>query len=183
MEWGGGVTLTIGKDVPWNAMWSGEDHNEIRPCRYADNQLALWSPFKPGTGHPIFAKPHNVRQRKSIAELRCTVCGERTPDHDRWWFPFGDIRDGWWVSTESPVHFACAELAQNRCPMIRKKGMVPIRFPGGHTILKAIIGGAAVDRDFGVKTLGRAVVGHLKLGWRNPWFLHQHRTKTQSKQL
>lgn len=165
------MTLVIGKDVPWNAMWSGEDRNEIRPCKYAGNKLALWSPFKPGEGKPIFAKPHHVRQRKSIAEMRCTVCGEKTADDDRWWFPLGDFRDGWWVSTESPVHFSCAELAMERCPMIKTKGMNPIRFPGGHTILSAVVGGDSVDRDFGVKTNGRNIVGHLKLGWRFPWFL------------
>lgn len=165
------MTLVIGQDVPWNAMWSGEDRNEIRPCKYAGNDLALWSPFKPGKGKPVFAKPHHVRQRKCIAEMRCTVCGQRTPEDDRWWFPFGDFRDGWWVSTESPVHFACAELAMAKCPMIRTRKQDPIRFPGGHVVLKAIVGGDSVERDFGIKTNGRKIVGHLKLGWRNPWFL------------
>lgn len=165
------MTLAIGKDVPWNALWSGEDRNEIRPCKYAGNKLAIWSPFKPGDGRPIFAKPHHVRQRKAIAEMRCTVCGEKTSHDDRWWFPFGDFRHGWWVSTESPVHFRCADLAQAACPVIKHRQMTPIRFPGGHTILHAMVGGPQTDRDFGVKTNGRSIVGHLKLGWRQPWFL------------
>jgi hypothetical protein len=165
------MTLVIGKDVPWNAMWSGEDRNEIRPCKYAGNKLALWSPFNPGEGKPIFAKPHHVRQRKSIAEMRCTVCGERTTEGDRWWFPFGDFRDRWWVSTESPVHFRCAEIAQAACPTIGRRQVQPIRFPGGHTILSAMVGGPETDRDFGVRVNGRAIVGHLKLAWRKPWFL------------
>lgn len=165
------MTLTIGKDVPWNAMWSGEDRNDIRPCKYAGNRLAVWSPFKPGEGKPLFAKPHSVRQRKSIAELRCTVCGDRTEEGHRWWFPFGGYLDGWWVSTESPVHFACAELALERCPMIRKRGMTPIRFPRGHRVLAAMVGGVRTDRDFGIRTHGRRIVGELKLAWRVPWFL------------
>ena len=162
--------MKIGTDVPWNAMWSGEDRNEIRPCKYAGNRLAIWSPFKPGDGKPLFAKPHNVRQRKSIAELRCTVCGGQT-EGDRWWFPFGDFRDGWWTSTEAPVHLKCADIAMSRCPILQSRGVDPIIFPTGHTVLFAMIGGDAVERDFGVRTGMKPIVGHLKLAWRHPWFL------------
>ncbi len=165
------MTLIIGKDAPWNASWSAEDRCEIRPCKYAGNRLALWSPFKPGEGKPLFAKPHMVRQRKSIKEMRCTVCGELTTPDNRWWFPFGDYRDDWWVSTESPVHLKCAELARHFCPVLRKKAVDPIRFPPGSTILFAVVGGEATDRNFGVQTRGRKIVGHLKLTWKNPWFL------------
>jgi len=56
--------------APWNASWSGENRYEIRPCRYVGGNLAMWSPHLPGVGVPIFAKPHMVRQRKSIAEMR-----------------------------------------------------------------------------------------------------------------
>jgi len=167
------MTLQIGKDVPWNAAWSGEEQFEIRPCRYAGNRLAIWSPFKPGDGRPIFARPHQVRQRKSIREMRCTVCGGKTPENDRWWFPRGSWQEGWWMSTEAPVHLACADLAQHACPVLRKSGQTPIRFPGGESVLQAIVGGPATDRDFGVKINGRRVVGHLKLAWRNPRFLAQ----------
>lgn len=77
--------------VPWNASWSSEDRYEIRPCRWVGGKMALWSPHAPGVGKPIFAKPHMVRQRRSIAEMRCTVCGERTPLNDRWWFRLGRV--------------------------------------------------------------------------------------------
>lgn len=165
------MPLEIGKDVPWNASWSGEDKHQIRPCRYAGGSLAVWQPFNPGVGRPIFAAPHMVRQRKSISEMRCTVCGEKTPEDDRWWFPFGDWRDGWWVSTESPVHKRCADLAAHACPILRKKGQPPIRMPHGWSVLAAVVGGAEADKDFGIKTANRSVVGHLKLAWRNPAFL------------
>src|SRR4051812_17373018 len=58
--------------VPWNAGWSAEERYEIRPCRWVNGELALWSPHLPGEGKPLFAKPHMVRQRRSIAEMRCT---------------------------------------------------------------------------------------------------------------
>ncbi|WP_371398869.1 hypothetical protein [Marinovum algicola] len=167
------MSLIIGRDVPWNATWSGEDRHEIRPCRFAGNRLAIWSPFALGSGKPLFAKPHTVRQRKSISEMRCTVCGERTEFGNRWWWPRGSWRNDWWVSTEAPVHFACAELARHACPVLRKAGHDPIPFPEGEQVLFALVGGEDTDRDFGVKVNGRKVVGHLKLAWRAPWFLQE----------
>jgi len=165
MEW------TIGKNVPWNATWSGEDRCEIRPCKYAGGRLAVWSPFKPGLGKPLFAKPHMVRQRAAIAESRCTVCGGITSKSDRWWFPFGDWHGDWWVSTESAVHKSCAAIATAACPAIKRQSLKPIPFPGGETKLFAMVGGDQTDLDFGIKTRGRHIVGHLKLAWRNPFFL------------
>lgn len=160
--------MKIETHVPWVVSWSAEDRYEIRPCRYAVGKLALWSPHKPGEGRPIFAKPHMVRQRRSIAEMRCTICGEQTERPDQWWFPRGGWQDGWWMSTEAPVHLACAELAMQSCPVLRASGEPPIRFPRGSTVLSSIVGGPATDRDFGVQIAGRRVVGHLKLAWRNP---------------
>ncbi len=99
--------------VPWNAGWSSEARYEVRPCRWVGGRLALWSPHTPGVGKPIFAKPHMVRQRRSIAEMRCTVCG-----------------------------------------------------PGGYSIARAIIGGPAVEQDFGIRIdPARGIIGSLKLAW------------------
>ncbi|WP_417724601.1 hypothetical protein [Salipiger sp.] len=174
------MTLVIGKDVPWNAAWSGEVRYEVRPCRYASGSLAIWSPFLPGQGRPIFAQPHMVRQRKSIAEFRCTVCGERTEPGNRWWFPRGERREGWWMSTEAPVHFACAELARHACPRLRAAKDDPIRFPPGAKVLSALVGGSRTDTDFNLRIAGRRVVGHLKLAWRDPAFLNHLKSKERT---
>lgn len=165
------MTLTIGETVPWNASWSSEERFEIRPCKYAGNRLAVWQPFKPGQGKPVFAKPHNVRQRRSIAEMRCTVCGEKTEFGNRWWWPRGSWQQGFWMTTEAPVHHSCADLAMQRCPELSKAGHAPTPYPEGHKTLFALVGGESFERDFGLKTGGRDVVGSLKLAWRNPWFL------------
>ena len=105
--------------------------------------------------------------------MRCTVCGEKTEERDRWWFPRGEWRDGYWMSTESPVHLKCAELAQHACPVLRKDGKPPIRFPETGSVVAAILGGEAFEEDFKIKTNGRTVIGHLKFAWRNPVFLLQ----------
>lgn len=165
------MALEIGTDVPWNAAWSGEESYEVRPCRHVSGRLALWSPHRPGAGRPIFARPHMVRQRRSIAEMRCTVCGEVTIESARWWFPRGDWIGEYWMSTEGPVHSGCAELALHTCPTLRKTAKPPIRFPSGARAILALVGGAATERDLGIKVLGRRIVGHLKLGWRKPEFL------------
>jgi len=152
--------------VPWNAAWSGEQRYEIRPCRWVQGQKALWSPHAPGVGRPIFAKPHMVRQRRSIAEMRCTVCGEKTPQEDRWWFKLGTMQEGWFMTTEAPVHRACAEFALTVCPHLRGRDADLERMPGGYSILKAIVGGPATEQDFGVVIRPQdKTVGSLKLAW------------------
>lgn len=159
--------------APWNASWTAEQPYEVRPCRYAGNRLALWQPFKPGEGKPLFAVPHAVRQRKSIAERRCTVCGERTEAGARVFFPRGSwiIERGvmFWATTEAPVHPFCAELALKVCPRLREDGREAIPFPENATILLSLIGGPAVEADFGLKIpIERPVVGSLKIAFSAP---------------
>lgn len=151
--------------VPWNASWSAEDTYEIRPCRYASGFPALWMPHAPHVGRPIFAKPHMVRQRRSIAEWRCTVCGERTPASDRWWFKLGDIREGYFMTTEAPVHHVCGSFALTVCPHLRGRDADFERMPSGYVILKAMVTGGVADRDFGLSFPPQGVVGHLKIAW------------------
>lgn len=152
--------------VPWNAMWSGEERYEVRPCRYASGKMAVWQPFAPGTGKPLFAKPHMVRQRRSIAEFRCTVCGELTAAGDRWWFGLGRFHDGWYMTTEAPVHHRCALHAQKVCPHLRSLDPYLRPFPGGFSILSAIVAGPKMTEDFGlVLDLSRPTIGNMKIAW------------------
>lgn len=156
--------------APWNASWTGEDRYEVRPCRYAAGRPALWQPFKPGEGSPMFAKPHVVRQRRSIAEGRCTVCGEPTVEGARVFFPRGSwvLEAGhvFWATTEAPVHPYCAELALKVCPVLREAGKPAIPFPENPVVLAAKVGGDAVFRDFGLKIpASNPVIGHLKLAY------------------
>lgn len=156
----------IGQNVPWNAGWSSEEAYEVRNCRWVGGKLALWQPHSPGEGRPIFAKPHSVRQRRSIVEMRCTVCGEKTPTWDRWWFGLGAMNDGLFMTTEAPVHRTCADLALQMCPHIKHQGLHPERMPPADHVLYAVVGGPATERDFGVNIAGRKVAGHMKLAWR-----------------
>jgi hypothetical protein len=155
----------IGRQVPWNAAWTAEERYEVRFCRYAQRP-ALWMPHAPGQGRPVFAKPHMGRQRESVIRKLCTVCGERTPAGDRWWFGLGVRQDGYFMTTETAVHKRCGQHALKVCPHLKTKGRDLTPMPEPDTVLTALIGGPFVERDFGLKiTESDGVAGHLKLAW------------------
>ncbi|HEX7874154.1 MAG TPA: hypothetical protein VF475_14670 [Sphingobium sp.] len=107
-----------------------------------------------------------VRQRRSIAEMRCTVCGQKTAPHDRWWFKLGRLQEGYFMTTEAPVHRACADYALTVCPHLRNREADLEPMPRGYSVLRAIVGGPAVDQDFGLKIdPTRGIIGSLKLAW------------------
>lgn len=154
--------------VPWNASWSGESRYEIRPCRYADGQLAMWQNHALGTGRPLFAEPHMVRQRRSVWETICTVCGQKTPRDDRWWFCLGEITgEGYFATTEAPMHRVCADHALSLCPRLRAQGRAPVRFPPRADVVGAKLrGGEAFVKDYGFDLPeGRLVIGSMKFAW------------------
>lgn len=151
--------------VPWNAAWTGEDGAfEIRPCRYAQGQLAVWQPHRPGEGRPMFAEPHMVRQRRSIAEMLCTVCGEPTKAGQRWWFQHGQNVEEWFMTTEAPVHRRCADHALAVCPHLRRQGIPPLPFPEGAQKMAATVKPDALFELFGLKRKA-LVIGQIKLAW------------------
>lgn len=160
---------------PWNASWSAERRFEVRTCRWAGGIPAMWQPHAPGEGEPIFAMPHFVRQRRAVAQMLCTVCGEPTLGEQRWMFPFGVWREikgkTMWLTTETPVHRRCADHAMNVCPHIRNRLAVPVPFPlGGWRVIASYVGGPEVEKDFGLTIPPtQRVVGALKLHLPDSW--------------
>jgi hypothetical protein len=154
-----------GLPVPWNASWTGEAEYAVRPCRWADGQLAMWMAHRPGIGRPIFAKPHFVRQRKSIARWLCTVCGQQTPANDRWWFGHGTHIDGMYMTGEAPVHKLCAEFSLLHCPHLKGRENDLARFPDGYSIVASVLA-PSINEEFGTNVQeGQRVVGTLKFAW------------------
>ena len=151
--------------VPWNASWTSEQAYQIRPCRWVRGRLAMWSPHCPGVGKPVFAKPHMVRQRQSIAAMICTVCGKPTAASDRFWFRLGQVQEGWFMTAEAPVHYACALHSLKVCPHLRGRENDLERLPKGYSILQSIVGGPTTENDFGISIPSGGVIGHLKLAW------------------
>ena len=168
--------MVIGKDVPWNAAWTGESRYAINRCRWTGRAQhpAVHQRHAPGEGRPLFAEPHMVRQRKSVAKLLCTVCGEPTSSDDRWMFDQGEWTtiQGFtgWATTEAPVHCACAELAGELCPRIKKRRLTPVRFPAYHIVVAQLVGGPELLRTHGLRVdPARPVVGHLKIMPNPEW--------------
>jgi hypothetical protein len=149
--------LKIGVDVPWVTSWSGEQLTGVAPCPSIDGALAIGQTERPGRGKPLFSRNHLFRQRKSVREMRCPMCGEPTPEGDRWtqtghWTTAGEVRAkglGVWLPPDfpddrrlldagaiAPLHRACAERALERCPHL--KGMADHElkaFPGAWIVV------------------------------------------------
>ena len=39
---------------------------------------------RPGEGRPLYSRNHLFRQRKSVREMLCPMCGKPTANGDRW---------------------------------------------------------------------------------------------------
>ena len=110
------------------------------PCPSANGMLALQQTENPGQGRPLYSKNHYSRQRRSVREMLCPMCGEPTEAGDRWsqtgrWITARDLRAhgmGAWLPVDmsddrlllglgavAPLHRACAERSLAHCPHLR----------------------------------------------------------------
>lgn len=150
-------SLRIGVDVPWVTSWSGEAATGVGPCPSVDGVLAVGQAEHPGHGEPLYARNHLFRQRRSVREMLCPMCGKPTPEDDRWsqtarWSRAGEIRAkglGVWLPAEfpddrrlldagaiAPLHRACAERATRKCPHLKALDrQALIRFPGAWIVV------------------------------------------------
>lgn len=129
--------LEIGIDVPWVTSWSEEPQLGVSRCPSVDGQLAIAQQINPGAGQPLYARNHLFRQRKSVREMRCPMCGELTREDDRWSQiaepttagalrakGFGPVLPTAMPDTRpllncgviAPLHLACAQAALAGCP-------------------------------------------------------------------
>lgn len=129
--------LRIGVDVPWVTSWSGEAQGGVGPCPTVDGAMAALQKWKPGEGKPLYSRNHLRRQRDSVRAMLCPMCGEPTPEGDRWSqtgrfhaagvlraqgfdqaLP-GDLSDDRVLldaGAIAPLHLACALASLQRCP-------------------------------------------------------------------
>ncbi|MDB5443138.1 MAG: hypothetical protein JWP73_1514 [Phenylobacterium sp.] len=129
--------LKVGVDVPWITSWSEEPQLGVGPCPSVDGELAIAQAEKPGRGKPLYSRNHLFRQRRSVREMLCPMCGAPTPDDDRWSqtatpTTAGELRARGFAlalpvdmaddqpllnaGAIAPLHRACAEAALTRCP-------------------------------------------------------------------
>jgi hypothetical protein len=129
--------LKVGVDVPWVTSWSEEPQLGVQACPSVDGELAIAQEIKPGVGRPLYSRNHFFRQRKSVRELLCPMCGEPTEAGDRWsqtghYTTAGELRARGFgpalppdtaddqrllnAGAIAPLHRRCAEAALERCP-------------------------------------------------------------------
>ena len=127
---------------PYIFAWSQEQRLEVRPCRWADGQRAVWAPHRPNVGRPQFAENplegsafHMVRQRRAVQEDLCTMCGEPVDTTGVLWFSIETkvhVSDDGWASMRFPLfHRECVRHSLNGCPFLRAGfgGFAPYRGP------------------------------------------------------
>lgn len=132
--------LKVGVDVPWVTSWSGEALIGVRPCPSVDGGLAIVQEERPGHGRPQYSMNHMRRQRESVRARLCPMCGQPTPEDDRWsqvarpssagvlrargygaMLPrdLPDERVVLNAGSVTPLHRACAERALRYCPHLK----------------------------------------------------------------
>jgi hypothetical protein len=136
-----------GSVVPYVTCWTGEEPRTPRVVyrpgggiAYAtetpidrDEWGVLWTPMaaRVGSGRPLFATMHPVRQRRAMLRLRCQVCArpaDRTDDGHLWLLPAG--HDAGWSAQRDTIHpplcRSCAQVSVRTCPALRP-GFVALR--------------------------------------------------------
>jgi hypothetical protein len=129
--------LKVGVDVPWVTSWSEEGQTGVAPCPSVDGELAIGQAEKPGLGQPLYSRNHLFRQRRSVREMLCPMCGKPTKDGDRWSQTatattagelrvrgFGPALPAEMADDQrllncgaiAPLHRACAAASLARCP-------------------------------------------------------------------
>lgn len=158
-----------GYPIPWTASWTGEERFFLAKCRFADNRLALCQDENPGTGRPVFAKPHSIRQRHAMARQLCDLCGKALQGHTKVSLSQESPRDvptlGFVpLAVEPMMHRACAVTALNCCPNLRQQqldGVLRIRQVHACSLVAQLLNADATLKFAGVAAAG--AVGHLKL--------------------
>jgi hypothetical protein len=127
------VTLTGNRDLVLREhVVTGQQHIAYRDEQPSDREFgALWGrmPETPGLGEPLFASLNIARQRRAIAEARCSVCGgagqvwmapaviweEFLAEHG----PGADYE-----TSDPPLCRACVPVAAAQCPNLSRRGFV-----------------------------------------------------------
>jgi len=110
--------------VPWTVGWTGEEGALLEVCPYF-HKMALSQHSAPGSGKPLFGKPHMNRQRQAVAEGLCDLCGKSfklatkvSLSHAR---PVAHGAEGWAILQVEPMlHRACALESLRFCPSLKR---------------------------------------------------------------
>ena len=181
-------SLNVGIDVPWVTSWTGEPTLGVRPCPSVGGALAIVQADNPGQGKPLYSQNHAVRQRLSVRDMLCPMCGEPTTAGDRWTqvahpATAGDLRAAGRgerlpadlsdssvlidAGAIAPLHRACAERSLRHCPHLKADPHIDLRpFPDRWLVLPLMARAEAPAQMFLARPTGARslpVIGFLQL--------------------
>jgi len=180
--------LKVGIDVPWVTSWTGEPALGIGPCASVGGAPAILQADNPAVGKPLYSQNHAVRQRLSVRDMRCPMCGKPTVAEDRWTqvahpVTAGRLRaegcgDGLSVGIPddsvlidagaiAPLHKACVDRSLRYCPHLKADPHIEVRrFPERWTVLPLMARAESSPQLFLASPGPRrtlAVIGFLQL--------------------
>ncbi|KQY91761.1 hypothetical protein [Brevundimonas sp. Root1423] len=149
--------LKVGVDVPWVTSWTGEPVLGVRPCASVNGALAIVQADNAGYGKPLYSQNHAVRQRLTIRDMLCPMCGQPTTPEDRYTqvahpFAAGSLRasgrgDALPADIDddrilidagaiAPLHKACSSRSLRYCPHLKADPHIDVRaFPRSWVVL------------------------------------------------
>lgn len=181
-------SLKVGVDVPWVTSWTGEPSLGAGPCPSVDGALAILQADNPGQGKPLYSQNHAVRQRLSVHDMLCPMCGQPTGPNDRLTqvahpvaagrlretgrgdrLP-GDLSDDSTLidaGAIAPLHRACVDRSLRYCQHLKADPHIDIRrFPDRWIVLPLMARAEAPPQLFLARPTparSAAVIGFLQL--------------------
>lgn len=181
-------SLKVGIDVPWVTSWTGEPVVGVRPCSSVGGALAIVQAESPGLGKPLYSQNHAVRQRLSVRDMRCPMCGTPTAANDRWTqvaHPFAagtlrasgrgsdlpaDVADDQILvdaGAIAPLHKACVDRSLKYCPHLKADPNIDVQpFPERWIVMPLMARAQAPAQLFLARPApvrDMAVIGFLQL--------------------
>lgn len=165
-------------DVPWVTSWTAEPMIGVAPCPTVDGALAIVQTERPGYGKPVYSQNHMQRQRASVRDMLCPMCGEPTVAGDRWTVlakrrTAGGLRKSGmdrFVAEEvpddqpvldagsiAPLHRACADRSLRLCPHLKGSPAAELMpFPEKSTVTPLLVRATAPLEHFRRTPAGQA---------------------------
>lgn len=181
-------SLKVGVDVPWVTSWTGEPSLGAGPCPSVDGALAILQADNPGQGKPLYSQNHAVRQRLSVHDMLCPMCGQPTGPNDRWTQVAHPVAAGRLRETGrgdrlpghlsddstlidagaiAPLHRACVDRSLRYCPHLKADPHIDVRrFPDRWIVLPLMARAEAPPQLFLARPTparSAAVIGFLQL--------------------